>query len=57
MRAGPVSRIEPRFAVASEYLRQGWVQAGFSSFAYRLAHLRASRSLLLSCLSVLFFVA
>ena len=56
MRAVPASRIEPGLASVSEYLRPGWLQAGFSSFAYRLAHLRAPRSMLIGVLCVVFFI-
>jgi len=38
---------EPVFA-------NGWLRAGFFSFAYRLAHLRASRHLVVGTLSALF---
>jgi hypothetical protein len=54
MRAVPASRIEPVSASLSEYLRLGWLQAGFSSFAYRLAHLHAPRSAVVVALSVIF---
>jgi hypothetical protein len=57
MRAGLASRIEPRLVGGFEYWRLGWLQAGFSSFAYRLAHLRASRFLVLTSLSVAFLIA
>jgi len=39
-----------------EVLRMGWVQAGVSSSAYRLAHLRAARPGVVGALSVLFFL-
>jgi hypothetical protein len=34
-----------------------WLQAGFSSFAYRLAHLALPRSTVVSLLLVLFYLA
>ena len=49
MRAQPAS--------AFEFLRLGWLQAGLSSFAYRLAHLRAPRPALLGALAFVFFLA
>jgi len=57
MRAGPAMRIEPFVAGAFRRLRLGWPQAGFSSFAYRLAHLRASPPAVLGMLSVVFFLS
>jgi hypothetical protein len=33
-----------------------WQQAGFSSFAYRLAHLRVPRNLLIPLVAVLFYL-
>jgi len=56
MRAGQASRIEPEFVGAFESSRLGWLQAGFGSFAYRLAHLRASRPAVIGTLSLLFFL-
>ena len=56
MRAGPASRIEPVSAVAFELPLLGWLQAGFGSFAYRLAHLRVQRPAVLGALAVLFFL-
>jgi len=44
-------------AVVNEYSRLGWLQAGFSSFAYRLAHLRVPRFAVVGVLSVLFMIA
>jgi hypothetical protein len=44
-------------ASAFEFLRLGWLQAGLSGFAYRLAHLRASRQALLGALAFVFFLA
>jgi hypothetical protein len=57
MRASLASRTEPLSAVVNEYSRLGWLQAGFSSFAYRLAHLRVPRFALLGVMSVLFLLA
>jgi len=56
MRAGLASRNGPRSVGGFEYSRLGWLQAGISSFAYRLAHLRVSRQAIVSTLSVLFFL-
>jgi len=56
MRAGLASRKGPRSVGGFEYSRLGWLQAGISSFAYRLAHLRVSRQAIVSTLSVLFFL-
>jgi hypothetical protein len=56
MRAGPVLRFEPVSVGAFEYLLLGWRQAGFVSFAYRLAHLRASRPTLIGALFLMFFL-
>jgi hypothetical protein len=44
-------------ASAFEFLRLGWRQAGLSSFAYRLAHLRATRPAIVVGLALLFFLA
>jgi hypothetical protein len=55
MRAGPASRTEPVSAGVFELPLLGWLQAGFGSFAYRLAHLRAHRPAALGALAVLFF--
>jgi len=57
MRASLASRIEPVSAGAEEHSRLGWLQAGLSSFAYRLAHLRVPRFALLGVMSVLFLLA
>ncbi|MEO8758033.1 MAG: hypothetical protein ABI398_09835 [Devosia sp.] len=57
MRAGPALRIEAEFIGAFESSRLGWLQAGFGSFAYRLAHLRASRPTVIGALSLLFFLS
>lgn len=57
MRAEPASRIEPLSVGAIESLRLGWLQAGFVSSAYRLAHLRAARPAVMCALSMLFFLA
>ena len=57
MRASLASRIEPASAGANVYSRLGWLQAGFSSFAYRLAHLRLPRFAVLGALSVVFLFA
>jgi hypothetical protein len=56
MRAGPVSRFEPVSVGAFEYLFLGWRQAGFLSFAYRLAHLCAPRTLIIGAVAALFIL-
>lgn len=38
-------------------LERGWVQAGFKSFAYRLAHLVLPRYLVVSAVAVVFYMA
>jgi hypothetical protein len=55
MRTGLASRNEARTAGAPEYMRPGWLQAGFSSSAYRLAHLCAHRTAVLGALAAIFF--
>ena len=57
MRAGPATRIEPVSVGAFEYLFLGWRQAGFLSFAYRLAHLSAPRTLIIGAMAALFILA
>ena len=57
MRAGHGLRIEPSAGRIYEYSGLGWLQAGFGSFAYRLAHLRLPRATLVSALAALFFLA
>jgi hypothetical protein len=44
-------------ASAFVFLRLGWLQAGLSSSAYRLAHLRAARSATIGALALMFFLA
>jgi hypothetical protein len=56
MRANSASRIDAVSPGAIEYLGLGWLQAGFVSSAYRLAHLRSNRSLVLFGLSFVFFL-
>jgi hypothetical protein len=41
-------------ASAFRFVRSRWLQAGFFGFAYRLAHLRASRSFVVPALAALF---
>ena len=48
--------MRPRLERAFEFLRLGWLRAGLSSSAYRLAHLRAPRFAILGGLSLLFVV-
>ena len=54
MRAVEASRIEPASVSFTQFMRLGWLQAGLSSFAYRLAHLHAPRAVVIGALSVLF---
>jgi hypothetical protein len=56
MRAGLASRIEPGSNGVLEYSRTGWLQAGFSSFAYRLAHLRIALGAAVGALSLVFLL-
>jgi len=57
MRASSASRIEPLSGHAFVSSGLGWLQAGFSSFAYRLAHLRLAAPLMVGALSLIFFFA
>ena len=57
MRARPAPQNTSQSGSAGEYLRLGWLQAGFSSFAYRLAHLSAPRPAVIGTLFLLFLVA
>ena len=56
MRASSASRIEPLSGHAFVSSGLGWLQAGFSSFAYRLAHLRLAAPIVIGSLSVVFFL-
>ena len=56
MRAGSASRIEPSPFGGFTSLRLGWLQAGFGSFAYRLAHLRIPRGAAIGGLTLLFLL-
>jgi len=49
--------MRPRSVRAFEFLRLGWLQAGLSSSAYRLAHLRAAQPALVGTLALVFFLA
>jgi len=57
MRVSDRLRFEPSAARAFEYSGLGWLQAGFCSFAYRLAHLHVARATMVSALAALFFLA
>ena len=57
MRAGHGLRIEPSGGRIYEYSGLGWLQAGFSSLAYRLAHLSVPRLTVVSAIALLFFLA
>ena len=57
MRVSERLRFEPLSARAFEYSGLGWLQAGFSSFAYRLAHLSVPRLTVVSAMALLFFLA
>jgi len=56
MRAGHGLRIEPSARHAFELSNLGWLQAGFGSFAYRLAHLRLPRPGVMGVLVVVFLL-
>ena len=56
MRASSASRIEPLSGRVFESSGLGWLQAGFSSFAYRLAHLHLAWPVAVGSLSLLFFL-
>ena len=57
MRAGHGLRIELSGGRIYEYSGLEWLQAGFSSFAYRLAHLSVPRLTVVSAMALLFFLA
>jgi len=56
MRAAEASRIEPASVRVAQFMRLGWLQAGFSSFAYRLAHLRIAHGAAVGVLSLMFLL-
>jgi hypothetical protein len=56
MRAGPASRLGAVSIGAVEYFLLGWRQAGFGSFAYRLAQLRISRPAVIGSLALAFLL-
>lgn len=55
MRAAEASRIEPASVRVAQFMRLGWLQAGFSSFAYRLAHLIVPHPVAIIGVGVLFY--
>ena len=57
MRALAGRRTELATEKAARSLSNRWLQAGFTSFAYRLAHLTLPRSLALLSISALFYFA
>jgi len=57
MRVGVAVRSERPPSGLPKFFRLGWRQAGFVGLAYRLAHLRAPRALVLGSLSVVLFFA
>lgn len=57
MRVGVAMRSERPPSGLPKFFRLGWRQAGFVGLAYRLAHLRAPRALVLGSLSVALFFA
>jgi hypothetical protein len=57
MRDGVAVRIERPSSGLPEFFRLGWRQAGFVGLAYRLAHLRAPRAVVLGALSAVLFLA
>lgn len=50
------SRIAYHTGTARHHSKHGWVQAGFNSFAYRLAHLCVSRSVAVIGFSLVFYL-
>ena len=56
MRAASALRVSSVSAPANQYLRPRWLQAGFSGFAYRLAHLAAPRPMLVGGLALIFLI-
>ena len=56
MRAVPVQRVFLGQDAAFASLRFGWLQAGFGSFAYRLAHLRIPRGAAVGGLTLFFLL-
>jgi hypothetical protein len=56
MRASSGLRIEPSAGHASQYSGLGWLQAGLSSFAYRLAHLQMPRATVVGGLALVFLL-
>jgi hypothetical protein len=56
MRAASALRIWSLLALAIQYPRLRWQQAGFSGFAYRLAHLAAPRAALVGGLALIFLI-
>ena len=57
MRDGVAVRLERPSSGLQEFFRLGWRQAGFVGFAYRLAHLRAPRALVLGAIGLLLYFA
>jgi hypothetical protein len=57
MRAAVGRRTEFATTLSARSLSDRWLQAGFTSFAYRLAHLTLPRSLALLSISTLFYLA
>jgi hypothetical protein len=57
MRDGVAVRFERPSSGLPKFFRLGWRQAGFVGLAYRLAHLRAPRTIVLGALSVVLFLA
>ncbi|HVX73645.1 MAG: hypothetical protein ACTHKD_06970 [Devosia sp.] len=56
MRSSDGLRIEPPARHVFELSNLGWLQAGFGSFAYRLAHLRLPRPGVMGVLVVVFLL-
>ena len=56
MRDGVAVRIERPSSGLPKFFRLGWRQAGFVGLAYRLAHLRAPRAVVLGALSAVLFL-
>jgi hypothetical protein len=56
MRAASGSRVSVPLAPATGLSRSGWLQAGFCSFAYRLAHLALPRPASVGALALIFLL-
>jgi hypothetical protein len=57
MRASPGRRVEYPIETAARGMRVQWLQAGFTGFAYRLAHLTLHRPVVLLSIASLFYLS